>query len=477
MVMACLIVGIAMVFVLAGCTGGGSAGLPADQFSEVIDALPDAPPVPADIPTCGCDDDALEAQLATDAAMPISGMEANFTSEGEGTWRWDVQEDTALPPPGAGLCARVTDACGNPTEWICLQVELVESTPALHPFQPPDPWLLVWRRDHRSIGLTEDEDGFGVWSDAGANGTWDFLEDLWLLGLGTPEPTPQWAALDCDWAQGGNECAARAVLEATRPEAYKFYFKDADGTCGACADIVFLIEGEEGAPTPGSFQYETLMGDETTREFSMIGFGGGDLQDSLVGLSESIDPRNEGNEDNAKEGYGCLTTSLVRYIIQALEDDPGLADIANTMFGPVMPSLGGVPFGEHPEDHLVIDPEFPDDELSAEALQRRKTWDFMVDIMGFGLAALTVHEIGHSVGLVAYGAPPYGLFGSEKNADFVENPGGSAGAHLDTVGLNLMQAGPGSGNGIEISADLLTSSVGFNELNTAYLKGQVLILP
>ncbi len=433
--------------------------------------------VTADCP-CGCDVDALEAQLATDAALPISGLEANFTADEDGAWSWDVEEDLALPPPGAGLCARVTDACGGQTEWACLQVELVEPTPALHPFQPPDPWVLVWRRDHRTIGLAEDGEGFVVWSDSGANGTWDFIEDLWLLGLGTPAPTPEWAAMDCGWAQGGNECAVRAVLEATRPEAYKFYFKEADGTCGDhCADILFLIEGEEGVPDPETFQYETLTGDETTRLFSMIGFGGGDLDDSLVGLSMSIDPRNDGNEDNAQEGFGCLTTSLFRYIIEALEGDPGLADLAGMMFGAAMPNLGGVPFGEHPEDHLAIDPAVPETELSAEGKLRRKTWDLMTDTMGLGLAALTVHEIGHSVGLVAYGAPPYGLFGSEKNAAFVENPAGCKGAHLDTEGLNLMQAGPGSGNGFEISADLLTATIGFNELNAAYLKGQVLILP
>lgn len=431
--------------------------------------------VSADCP-CGCD--GLEAQLATDAATPISGLEAHFVADGDGAWRWDVTEDLALPPPGAGLCARVTDACGNANEWVCLEAELVEPTPALHPFQPPDPWVLVWRRDHRTIGLAEDGDGYAVWSEAGANGTWDFLEDLWLLGLGTPDPTPEWAALDCGWAQGGNECAVRAVLEATRPEAYKFYFKEEDGTCGEyCADILFIIEGEAGAPDPGSFQFETLVGDEVTRAFSMIGFGGGELEDSLVGLSMSIDPRNDGNEDNAQEGYGCLTTSLFRYIIEALEEDPGLADLAAMMFGAAMPNLGGVPFGAHPEDHLVVDPAVPDAELSADGVLRRKTWTLMTDTVGFGLAALVVHEIGHSVGLVAYGAPPFGLFGSEKNAAFVENPAGCAGAHLDTAGLNLMQAGPGSGNGFEISADLLTASVGFNELNAAYLKGQILILP
>jgi len=427
---------------------------------------------------CGCDDDAMEALLATDEDMPVFGLEEHFAVDGDGGWRWDVSEELSLPAQPAGLCARATDACGNSTEWSCLQVKLVEPTPALHPFQPPDPWLLVWRRDHRAIGLVEDGDGVLVWSDDGANGTWDFIEDLWLLGLGTSDPTPEWAALDCGWAQGGNECAVRAILEAIRPEAYKFYFKEVDGTCGDyCADILFMIEGEEGAPAPAAFQYETLSGDEESRKFSKIGFGGGDLSLPWVGLSESVDPRNDGNEDNAKAGYGCLTTSLFETIISQILADPDLQDLAAIALGGVTPFLGGTAFGEHPEDHLVIDPAVPDNELSAVALQRRKTWDFVVDVLGFGLAALTVHEIGHAVGMVAYGAPPNGLFGSETKAVFVDNPAGCDGAHLDTDGLNLMQAGPGSGNGFQFSMDMLSEPVGFNELNAAYLKGQILVLP
>ena len=435
--------------------------------------------VTADCP-CGCDEDALEAFLATDEALPIEGLEVHFVFDGEGAWSWDVPEDLALPTPGAGLCVRVTDACGKPSTDVCLQVDLVEMTPALHPFQPPDPWVFVWRRDSRTIGLADNEDGVTVWSDPEPNGAWDFLEDLWLAGLGTAaaEATPEWTAMDCGWAQGGNECVVRAILEAVRSEAYKFYFKEPDGTCGThCTDILFLIEGEAGAPDPANFEYQTLDGTEVTRNFSMIGFGGGDLSQSLLGLSESMDPRNDGNENNAKAGYGCLTTSLVRFIIEAMADDPSLADLAAVMFGSIMPTLGGISLGAGPEDHLVIDSAVPDADLSSAALQRRKTWDFMVDVMGFGLAALTVHEIGHSVGLVAYGAPPYGLFGSEKEAAFVESPAGCKGAHIDTAGLNLMQAGPGSGNGFVFSMDLLSEPIGFNELNSAYLKGQLLILP
>ncbi|MBL6975155.1 MAG: hypothetical protein ISR64_05430 [Deltaproteobacteria bacterium] len=100
-----------------------------------------------------------------------------------------------------------------------------------------------------------------------------------------------------------------------------------------------------------------------------------------------------------------------------------------------------------------------------------------MDLVRGGLAALTSHEIGHSLGLVAYGPPPHGAFADEKLAEFIANPGGSVGPHIDTAGQNLMQAGPGSGNLPPMSLGFLMSPWFFNELNLAYLQGRVVLLP
>jgi len=100
-----------------------------------------------------------------------------------------------------------------------------------------------------------------------------------------------------------------------------------------------------------------------------------------------------------------------------------------------------------------------------------------MDLVRGGLAALTSHEIGHSLGLVAYGPPPPGAFADEKLAEFIANPGGSVGPHIDTAGQNLMQAGPGSGNLPPMSLGFLMSPWFFNELNLAYLQGRVVLLP
>jgi hypothetical protein len=404
---------------------------------------------------------------------------SHLFEQAAGRLEWLVPAEYAL---GAGtdvlLSATVEDRCGQIAEPADLTVEVHPMTRDLHPFLPQDPWLIVWKRDHRAIQLAADGAGMVVQSSPGANGRFDFLEDLWLLGLGTEVPLDDFAVFDCGVVQGGNECIAWRILEAVRAKSYQFFYKAADGTdTGQSADIVFFIQDEDDAPDPTTFQYETLTGLETERRFSMIGLGGGDLGQSLLGLSESLDLRNIGNENNARSGFGCLTTSLFRYLLGAMGNDPGLYSLASMILGDVVPGLGGLPLGLHPEDVLVLDLTIPLNALSLEAQRRRNAYDFMVEGLGLGLAALLVHEIGHSVGLVPYGPPPHGLFGGEKLASFVENPAGCTGPHTDTKGFNLMQAGPGSGNGFQVSLDMLTSSIGFNELNESYLRGRLILLP
>ncbi|MBM4371482.1 MAG: hypothetical protein FJ098_07495, partial [Deltaproteobacteria bacterium] len=117
--------------------------------------------VVTDCPCGGCGD-GLEAGLGEQG-----GYEEWFTDG-----QWDVDQD--LPAGPAELCARVTDGCGNMSPWACLPTEIVVMTPALHPFQPPDPWLLVWRRDHRTI-TAGGEGEAPVLSEPGADGTWDVV--------------------------------------------------------------------------------------------------------------------------------------------------------------------------------------------------------------------------------------------------------------------------------------------------------------
>ena len=431
---------------------------------------------------CGCQPEGLAVWSDAAAGELAAGEDLSllFTTESEGHLRWVVGEEHAFEPGYPILLgAVVEDVCGNEAAPSELPVEIAELTPELDPFDLVDPWVMAYHRDHQTITWQFDAEGKAfVQANSEPNGIPDFFEDLWTAGLGTPQPLAEFEQMECDGFSGGNECLARLLLEKTRQHAYQAYKRGpTGGTLHDSVNITFWIEGEEGAPDPSEFAYQYLEGGETEKSFSLIGFGGGDLAQSLVGLSETVDEWNIQNENNAKGFYGCLTTSLVRYFFELVYEDEDVYALASMALSGVMPSMGGVAIGALEGDHLVVDFSVPVEQLPPASAERRKVLSLALDILGTGLGALTAHEVGHSLGMVAYGPPPYGLFGSEKNASFVVNEAGCKGAHLDTEGPNLMAAGPGSGNMSSLDMSYLTTQPFFNELNLAYLQGRIVLLP
>ena len=431
---------------------------------------------------CGC----TSAGISVIADAPAGVLEAGeslfglFEDLGDGKYHWLVgPEHEFAPGPGLTVSAQIMDLCGNLAGPEALTVLVAESTPELDPFDLEDPWLLVYKRDDYSIHVEVDEAGKGlVVSEPEPNGTYDLLEDLWTVGVGTPEPLPEFEQIVCGDFTGGNECLARELLERVREEAYGNFACGADGTkTEESINVRFWIEGEPGAPDPADFAYQFLEPGDDEKSFSMMGFGGGDLSKSLVGLSETLDTRNIQNENNAKKGYGCLTSSLVRYFWELIYENDNLYALAQIALADILPAMGGTPIGQMPGDEQVVDFSIPKEELESLSKDRRVKLETLLDLLALGLGALTVHEMGHSLGLVPYGAPPHGLFAAEKQAAFIENPAGSDGAHIDTDGLNLMQAGPGSGNKSALDPSYLTQKFFFNELNWAYLQGRILVLP
>ncbi len=429
----------------------------------------------ADCP-CGCPLELAQLAFETNGEL-VQMVEARDALQQDGNQMFvQLSEDMALPEmESLTLIATLFDQCGEQGE-TALTVATSVRTAMVDPFDLEDPWLLVYHRDHYTIELAEAVDGsFEVKSVAAPNGIDDYLEDLWLVGLGTANPTPEFAAFECEGVTGGSECLARQLLQRIRTKSHLPFFLTPEGESGpGSVPIRFLIEGEPGAPDPADFAYQYLQGDESEKSFSMMGFGGGDLSQKWVGMSESIDVNNTHNENNAKFGYGCFTTSLMRFFYQAIESDPSLYALAEVALAGILPPMGGVPIGELPGDQRVIDLTYPMEELSPAEKSRRLTFDTTMDVLATGLAALNVHETGHSLGLVAKGPPPGGLFGSATLASFITSPTGSKGAHIATEGPNLMEAGPGSGND-SMDINMLLTPFFFNELNLAYLRGRILV--
>jgi hypothetical protein len=92
-----------------------------------------------------------------------------------------------------------------------------------------------------------------------------------------------------------------------------------------------------------------------------------------------------------------------------------------------------------------------------------------IDGISRATAVILAHEIGHSVGLVANGPPPTGLFGGEYRASFAGPYTNSY--HLDTNNNSIMASALSFLDAITIGIN----GPAFNLLNLAYLRERILL--
>jgi len=389
-----------------------------------------------------------------------------------------VPASLALSPGKVTFTATILEGAKERTSAIT--VDAAKKTFLLDPFRLEDTWVLVFSRDVAAI--TSGLDSKGQWAVSckmGKNGVADLEEDLRVLGLSTAK-----MHADCKKAQNldvtGTNAIMRAWLEslilvATR----KAYLVKADGTHTTdSVGIRILHEDDPKAPDVTTYVYQKLTGGETKKGFSIISVGGGDLTKPFLGRSKTVDLRNVQSEDNLSPSYGVLTTNALAYLIKTLNKDASLKMLLQQLLGEFLPELGynGKRVGESPLDAQILAKGFDPKKASGAAAARYNKLKFAIELFGRLLGALTAHEMGHSLGLVPGGAPPHGLFGGARKAAFVNTLRTTPG-HIDTPGFNLMEAGPSSAPGVPLNLMSYLTDARFNELNTAYLQGRLLLLP
>lgn len=185
--------------------------------------------------------------------------------------------------------------------------------------------------------------------------------------------------------------------------------------------------------------------DPVAVSFSSSDPGGSDVTQICVGGQAAGTPLLIGSIyvdlDNAsREGVWCSASPPTGLFPRGIHAWQGNADYQST-FGPIKPSLGGTPLGEHPLDAVVLDPAFDAGSATPEELAR---WDdAWTAITNFSnvLAGVTAHETGHALGLVAPGLPGAGMFGGEVGATYAHDirPDGT----VPTANY-LMKPGPNS---------------------------------
>jgi len=418
----------------------------------------------------------LTADVALGSLAPGTNLADKVTLD-KGRASFKVPASLALPVGPATFSAKMSD--GSQTLQGQVSVNAADKTFLLDPFRIVDPWLLVFSQDLYTVNVTKDAAGKVVLnSTATPNGIPDFDEDLRAIGFGTKAMLPACAATKSLGVTGTNAIVRTWVQQEILATLREVFHLEADGTVGEdSVGIAIYVEGSPGAPSLTSFKQQELVGGETTKGFSAIAVGGGDTTKAYLGMS-LLDERNLRNELDVGPSYGVFTTRAIGKVFEALETDAFVKMVAEAFFGAFVPELGkgGTRVGEDALDATILASGFDPKTASAAAADRYDKLKFLVETLGRLAGALVAHEMGHSLGLVANGPPPHGLFGGEANAAFV-NPAQTTSHHIDTPGFNLMEAGPGSAGSATFNVAQYLTPPRFNELNLAYLRGRVLLLP
>ncbi|MGM0578064.1 MAG: hypothetical protein ACQEXJ_20235 [Myxococcota bacterium] len=406
---------------------------------------PDAGPADWETLAVTCD-----AALATPGGDPLPAGEtfgADALAEGpDASWRrLEVTEANALEDGTVVSCAATIQGAGGEAE-DAVSFEAATLPAHLDPFVEPDVWLVTLSRDLFALHV-EPLDSGGMWVTSepvdGGNGLVDFDEAFAALGIFDPEHPEAMA-----------EVKSR-LLGVIRSQTYRIFGLTEEGEMGPeSVPIRVYFEGDPGAPAKAHFDGES---------FSMIALGGdGSPSDQEMGIvgRANLDWNNQHADDNTVYDRGVYPSAVVRSVL--------VQPLAVMLLEGLLPSTG-TPIGGHPADAAILDGTFdPVTSDDAEAVERYELLDFTIRMGGLALATTLCHEIGHSLGLVPYEAPPEGLFAGLDGLSFTLND--VAGAHIDTPGLNIMQNGA-----VTNWLDALSQVPRFNALNYSYLRRQTIV--
>jgi hypothetical protein len=388
-----------------------------------------------------------------------------------------IPEALSLPEGPVVFEAKLGD--GSQSRSATVTVDIHQRDFLVDPFRLEDQWLLSFSQDLYTISLSADATGkLSFESEAKPNGVADFTEDLRAMGFGSLSPLPDAAKVENKGVVGAEAIVRTWIQERLLKSLRQIYELEDDGAKhDDSVNIAFFLEGSPLAPSLEDYEYQKLEGGESKKNFSVIGIGGGDVTKSLLGRSKTIDQRNVQSEDNVGPGHGVFVSRALATIIEVMDTDPMVKVLLGTLFGEFIPELGknGKRIGEDPVDAEILSASFDPSVATGRALERYENLVYLIDILGGLAGALTAHEIGHSLGLVSSGAPPYGLFGGERTAEFTL-PDRTAPGHIDTEGFNIMEAGPGSVPGSQINFAQYLTQPKFGPLNLAYLRGRLLLL-
>lgn len=344
---------------------------------------------------------------------------------GAGFARMRLPIDAGLEPGAWTLRVRVPDLCGNFSTSAALAFQVVEPTTTMLPFERTQ---VIW------IRTDVDLDG---------NGRGDFDDDLLRLGLGV------------DGGHADSQAfVRRELLNGVLAETSRLYGRGPRGEPVGPDSVAmrFTIR------SPGQAPHMQI----SVGGLDPSGAAGRSYGDDSTGvLGRAVFDMRNGNssERNVGGGQSLGVFPAEMFLYQAKVHQlvhPSYATTFAQRFMPLCPPMGGTPVGAHTHDAAVLRDDF--DALAATSTQRARRETVLAGVRDWSkvVAIVLAHEIGHSVGLVAPGTAPSGLFGDGS----LHNSFASA---TEVMAANI---------GYET---MVTMPYAFRDIDMAYLRQRVLL--
>ncbi|MHC4513348.1 MAG: hypothetical protein ACYTGW_11465 [Planctomycetota bacterium] len=363
-----------------------------------------------------------------------------------------VPASVVFPQGSVTLTAYVVDGSGMISAPQTFDLLIRFPDDVVRPFEttvnPSQVWYLDLSRDIESFIVDIADPIVPVFVNTGANGRPD-VQDL-FLALGLLSPTP---IQNVQGALNSNDVVMNTFVALLLQEVDDLY---------AGTNVIFTDQPQEVFPEGAAWlPYNSFSS-------SQICIAGSESESGATGtLGVALfDPNNLYQDNNCltdHNGFQRLGVFLHTIINEGFRSPPG--STFRTTYDPFTSVRGGVPIGEVADDGLRITGLLSD--------SRSIEIDVAIQRIARFTAVITAHECGHSVGLVANGPMPHGLYGNDP-VNFPVFPDSAADGHI-RMPASLFPGGAENVMSPSFNFDAtLSPQTRFNSLNLAYLREQVL---
>jgi hypothetical protein len=366
----------------------------------------------------------VEVMLQGGQGPGASSLQA-IATVGYGTFSVTVPPNLALSAGEWTLQATAKDLSGNSGTSNLMQFTVADPDGGMLPFERTQ---VVWVRTDLSRDI---------------NGVADFDDDMLRLGFNTAgDPI------------GTNARMRDLVLDGILAQCNRLYGRGARGEPidGNSVGIRF----SKRQPIAVAHMQMSLGGLDPTGNKQRVY---GDESTGVLGRAY-YDYRNGNASElniSSNPGLGVFPAEMWLYQTRIHEQVwPSYLTTFAQRFRPLCPQMGGTPAGADPLDPIVLAPQFVYDTATAPQRARWITIMEAADDWATVMGIILAHEVGHSVGLVAPGPSPNGLFGDSS----LHNTYASA--------AEVMSA--------SVGYEAMTSlEYHFRDLDLAYLRQRVLL--